>query len=258
MIDHLKTTNQTAIELLKNNLNNPDLELVGSKDLGKYSPTFANSNLDEKFHFKNVFGLNTNFCYVIQSICTITNTSKLYERGIGYVYDKDGATFLKRVMPLFRGTNQADCSINYSGLPLDFNCCDSQSYSFITSTLPVTYFESLAVPNSVLCSSSPLVPQPVQIQQNSFLSRLDGNIESVDFEDERLIDKITKIIAKFTKQLKLKTSKLTLKRIEPEVIDFSPTSNIKAKKGSLYYDESDNTLKLYTGSDWKTLAFVED
>jgi hypothetical protein len=258
MIDHLKTTNQTAIELLKNSLSNPDLELVGSKDLGRYSPAFANSNLDEKFHFKNIFGLNVNFCYVIQSICLVTNAAKLYERGIGYVYDSDGATFLKRVMPIFRGINQADCSINYSGLPLDFNCCDAQSYSFVTSTLPVTYFESLAVPNSVLCSSSPLVPQPVQIQQNSFLSRLDGDIESVDFEDERLVDKITKIISKFAKQLKLKTSKLSLKRVEPETIDMVPTSNVKAKRGSLYYDEQDDTLKIYNGQSWKTIAFLKD
>jgi hypothetical protein len=102
------------------------------------------------------------------------------------------------------------------------------------------------------------VPQPVQIQQNSFLSRLDGDIESVDFEDDRLVDKITKIIAKFTKQLKLKTSKLTLKRIEPETIDMVPTSNVKAKRGSLYYDEQDDTLKIYNGQSWKTIAFLKD
>lgn len=262
MINHLKTTNQTAIELLQNNKDNIDLELVGHKDLGKYSQTFATAlstnDLNDQSLFKNVFGFNVNFCYIIQTICLSTNTTKLYERGVGYIYDHNGVTLLKRLLPLFRGSNQSDCVPNYSGLCIDFNCCEQNSYTIISSTLPCTYFESLVVENSVLCSSSPLVPQPVQIKQNSFLSRLDGDIESVEFEDERLVDKVAKIIAKFTKQLKLKTSKLTLKRIESETIDMVPTSNVKAKKGSIYYDESDNKLKLYDGEKWKTFAFIEE
>lgn len=248
--------------MLKRNTNSADYQLAGFSDLGKYSTIFEASikggDLNETSTFKNVFGLNVNFCYVIQSVCLKTNQPILYERGVGYIYESDGLVFLKRVLPLFKGKSQGECVVNYSGLPLDFNCSNEDCYSYLTSTLPVSYFESLVVPNSVLCSSSPLVPQPVQLQNNSFLSRLDGDIESVDFEDDRLVDKIAKLISRFTKQLKLKTSKLSLKRVEPEVVDMVPTSNVKAKRGSLYYDESDDALKLYDGEKWKTIAFLKD
>jgi len=262
MIDHLKTTNQTAIELLARSSDNIDYQLAGVADLAKYSSIFETSiktgQLNDSATFKNIFGPNVNFYYVIQSVCLKTQTPTLYERGIGYIYEKDNSFFLKRVLPVFRGKSANECYVNYSGMPLDFGCSNESCYTYITSTLPVSYFESLVVPNSVLCSLVPFVPQPVPLQQNSFLSRLDGDIESVKFEDDRLVDKIAKIISKFTKQLKLKTSKLSLKRIESEVIDMVPSSNVKAKRGSLYYDESDNKLKLYDGEKWKTIEFSKD
>lgn len=262
MIDHLKTTNQTAIELLSRSGDNLDYQLAGVADLAKYSTLFETSiktgQLNDNATFKNIFGPNVNFYYAIQSVCLKTQTPTLYERGVGYIYEKDNSFFLKRVLPVFRGKNQVECYVNYTGLPIDFNCSNESCYTYITSTLPFSYFECLVVPNSVMCSSSPLVPQPIQLSPNSFLSRLDGDIESVEFEDDRLIDKIAKIISKFTKQLKFKTSKLSLKRVESEVIDIIPTSNVKAKRGSLYYDESDNKLKLYDGEKWKTIEFSKD
>lgn len=258
MIDHLKTNKKTAIELLKNNPNSLDLELIGNKDLPRYSKNYEYSELSEDLLFKNVFGTHTNFIYVIQSVCCSTNSVCLYERGVGYIYENNGSYFLKRTISFVRGKNHSDCSVNYSNTPLDFYCSSESKYTILTSSLPYTYLESLVVPNSVLCSSDMCLPQPVTIKENSFLVRFDERIESVEFEDDRLIDKITKIISKFTKQLKLKASKLSLKRVEPEIIDMVPTSNVKAKRGSLYYDESDNKLKLYDGQQWKTIAFTEE
>lgn len=262
MIDHLKTSKKIAIELLKNNPNNLDLELIGNKDLPKYSKNFEyapkDNSLSEDSLFKNVFGTNVNFIYIIQSICCSTNSCCLYERGVGHIYENKGKYFLKRILPLVRGKNHTDCSINYSNTPLDFYCEEPSKYTILSSSLPYTYLEALAAPHSVLCSSDVCLPQPVKVKENSFLLRFDNQIESVEFEDDRLIDKIAKIIVKFTKQLKLKASKLSLKRVEPEIIDMVPTSNVKAKRGSLYYDEQDDTLKLYDGHSWKTVAFLED
>lgn len=246
-----------AIEALANHPNNVDLQLIGVDKLTCCSNNLKfcveSKDITDQNKFVNIFGEKTNFFYAIEQVKN--NSIFHYERGIGHVYSTNDGTFLNRSLTIVSGKNPAESQgslINHRS-PL---LCQNDTY--IYSTIPQSFIEYFCVPNSVIVTNEIFVPNILPLAKDSFLARIDNNIESVPFDDNRLIDKIVSLICKFTKQIKLKTSKLSLKRVEPEVIDFVPSSAIKAKKGSLYYDENSNTLKIFNGLDWKTIAFVED
>lgn len=260
MIKNLKTSHITAMEALNNCSSNPDLELIGTAPLKDHSlilkQAVESNTLNDNFTFKNIFGFNTPFFYIIESISN--EAVNFFERGVGYIYEQNNKIYLKRQIPLVSGKNRLELNPVQDGIPFPFRCCDNDCKSIIYSTIPPSYIECLPTDNCVITSSLPLLPQPLRVDNNSFLGRFDNDLESVSFEDVRLVDKITNLITKFTKQLKLKTSKLSSKRLESEVIDLVPQTNPKAKKGSMYYDESDETIKVYNGQSWKTIAFLEE
>lgn len=257
MIDHLKLTSKMAIEGLCNCSLNNDLKLTGLTHLSQCSSSLKasiNSGLlDDSALFKNVFGYNVNFFYIIEKIENDTVTS--YERGIASIYKQNDNTYLDRKLSFVIGQNSVLATVNSSGKPIEFGPLNNNL--IIYSTLPPTYFECLSPSHCVLTSSEGCIPQPVVLHNDTFLGRLDNGIEDISFSDSRLIDKIINLITKFTKQLKLKTSKLSLKRIETEILDLVPSSNPQAKIGTLVYDKETNELKVYDGKYWKALMFKE-
>lgn len=255
---NIKTSRITAIEALTKS-DNEDLELIGQEPLANLSKPLANAiksgAINSSSCFSQVFGYNTNFYYIIE--CVVKEKVVRYERGIGYIYEKDNRTFLKREIPIASGKNSAECIPASTIGCSPFSCCDSDC-TVIYSSIPASLSESLPLDNSVLGCLSRFIPQCIQVQNYSILARLDGELQSISLEDQSLIEKLINSLCSFTKQIKLKTSKLFAKRIESETIDLIPTSNVKAKKGSLYYDESDDTIKVYNGQSWKTVQFLKD
>lgn len=256
-INHLKISHLVAIEAVRNNSENNDLELVGIEPIKSISPSLKSAveagGIAENNKFLNIFEVDTNFFYILESI--VNDTVYYYERGIASIYHHNDKTFLKRIRIFVSGNNSAEATASHDGIPRNINCGLN---TLVYSSIPPTYLEAISPEHCVLCSSISNLPNPVHIDNNSLLGRWDDTIQSISFNDDRLIDKFLYIVSSFAKQLKLKTSKLSLKRVEPEVIDMIPTSNVKAKKGSLYYDESDDTLKLYNGEKWRTIAFVKE
>lgn len=258
MIDHLKLSKTTAIEALDNCSANSDLKLIGIAPLKTSLPDLRTAidhgDINDSCLFKNVFGYNVNFFYVIEQV--ENNIVVNYERGIGHIYEKNGETYLDRKVSFVNGKNSAENFVNTSGQPFSFRCCN---YNLVLySSLPPTYFESLSPANCVLTSSEPCLPNPVVLHNDSLLGRLDNGIESISLLDNRLVDKLINLISKFTKQLKLKTSKLSLKKVETETLDLIPTTNPKAKAGTLYYDNESNELKVFDGTSWRVLIFKEN
>jgi hypothetical protein len=264
MIQQLKTTKIIATEVAQNCPNSPDLELVGTQSLENcdfFKESMRAGAIKEEHLLRNAIGLNQNFYYSVQCLpntrsCSIDGC--VYERGIGYLYEKDNRVFLKRSIPVMNQYSDNTASVNNSSTPRPFKCCNEQSTVIVSSITPPTYAEALAVPNSVLASSEGFLPAPVQLQQNSFLVRLFDNILSLSFDSEIFSDIIINTLAKFTKQIKLKTSKLCVKRIQSDMIDLNPSSSAKAVKGSLYYDETTDTIKFYNGTKWKSFVCVDE
>lgn len=255
MIDHLQLTHQTAIEALSNCDQNNDLVFVGTNSLSQVCSLLKSSVetglINSDHSFSKVFGYNTNFYYVIEQVekDVVVN----YERGIGYVYEQNGNNYLKRLRSFVTGKNSVEAAVNKTNTPFEFRCYNSCNL-VIYSSLPPTYIECLAPEHCVLTSSQSFLPQPVVLNTNSFLARINDNIESVSFDDERLIDKITSLISQFTKQLKLKTSKLTTKKAEFETLQLTPSTDTTAKAGTLRYDKQSNKLMLFDGQSWRTVS----
>lgn len=264
MIDHLKILPATAIEVATNNPHNLDLELIGIENLSncdifKDSIRSGDINLDSTL--RHLVGLNNNFFYSVECIsnnnrCSVTNGCT-YERGIGYLYEQNNSLFLKRLLPI---VNQYADNITQQNAkePRPFKCCESDSTVIVTCIVPPTYLEALAVPHSFIMSGYyPFIPTPVQVQENSFLGRLKESIQNIAFDSFDFVNFVVNALCKFKTQIKLKTSKLTVNRIETNLIDIKATTDQKAVKGSLCYDELTNKLKFYNGNDWKTVVFED-
>ena len=113
MIKQLTIKKNIAIEAVKYCPASEDLELVGTKPLKNYSDQLKYAidagSITDATNFKDTFGYNNNFFYVLE----VVNNQVVdgYERGVGYIYEKDGRTLLKRIAPLYSGKNSADCSV---------------------------------------------------------------------------------------------------------------------------------------------------
>lgn len=259
MINHLKTSLTTAIEALTKSHLNSDLQLIGHLPLKQacnvLKQAIDSSQLSEDHSFKKLFGLETNFFYIIEQICN--DCVNYCERGIGYIYENNDGVFLKRLLPISHGENLRSLKPILDGIGFPFTC-DHNHHLIIYSSIPTSYLECLAVENCVITSSSPGLPQPINLPNNSFLGRLENSIEAISFSDNRLINKITELISNFKNQLKLQTAKLTAKRAEFSIIDIVATKDPKAKKGSLCYDEESNSLRFYDGNSWRTILLSKD
>lgn len=265
MIDHLKTTKILAVEAANSIPSSTDLQVIELENLANcdiFKDNLRSGDINQSTTIRSLIGLNTNFFYSVE--CVPNASSKkcsldgcVYERGIGYLYEQGEHVYLKRLLPIINQYSDGSTLHSTHG-PQRFKCCDDESTVVITSIVPPSYLEALVVPYSVLVSDKDsFVPTPVQIKPNSFLARLNDSIQSLAFDSEYFIDIITSIITKFSKQLKLKTSKLCVKRIETDIIDIKPSDNQKAVKGSLVYDNENNTLKFYDGENWRTISFVD-
>jgi hypothetical protein len=258
MIKQLTIKKNIAIEAINSSCANEDLELIGTKSLENYSQqlkfAIQANEIGDHLKFSEVFGYDNNFFYTLE----VVKDSKVdgYERGVGYIYKKDDKTFLKRVAPLYCGKNSVECSPSKEKCGRTF--CSSDNV-LIYSSVPYTYLEALIVEHCVLTSSNPCLPNPVHLPQDSILARFDSDIEGVTFSDSRFIDKLVYVFGKFTKQIKLATSKLSVKRAEADIVDLVPVNSAtaKAKVGSMCYDKLSDTVKVYTKQGWKTLGFQE-
>ena len=185
MISHLKTSSTPAIQALKSNPSNVDLEVIKISSLKNCGSLLCDAIKSGQINtdnlFINVFGLNVNFLYVIEQVKN--NKICNYERGIGYIYSQDNALFLKRLHSFLIGDNISKLLPNQNGTPYPFKFDDDSVTTLIYSSIPPTYLECLAPQHCVITSSESCLPQSVAFETNSLLVRFDNNIENVSFND---------------------------------------------------------------------------
>lgn len=235
---------------------NSDFQLHGTCALAPFSSNLARAIKCEDgpdYSFLSIFGTENKFLYTIEKF---RNEQAIqYERGIGYLYKQDNNIFLKRIQPLTHGPNSSDLLPCYNG-PTDFFCKDGE-YIIASSSHPKTYVELFADPHSILTSSDSFTPQPVSLQEDSFLARLSNSIQSLSFSSDYFINIIITCITKYTKQLILKTSKLDVKRLCCDDIQLNTNNNPLNRPGVIVFDGKD--IKFFDGSHWKKLIWkIED
>ena len=251
---NLKTSKIAAIELAVSNYYNLDLELCGIRALSKFNKTISLSldTSDTEHSFENIFGYNCNFFYNVEKI---KDNKVIYsEYGIASIEKIDDKVFLKRNRPIYLNSNNKITQCHNG--PHHFQCEDSE-YLAAYSVVPSSYIELLANSNCVIGSSAPFCPSPIPIHSNSFLGRIDDNVQSIPFSElfshPELITAILEVITTYSKQLSLKTSKLESKRLCTDCLQLNTSDKPLEKKNSLIFDGEN--LKFYDGEKWKIIQW---
>lgn len=253
---NLKTVTQTAIET--GCIDQDDnLYLCGVEGLQQVNEFLSlavkNNNINQNNTFKNVFGFDCKFFYIIEQM---QNGEVIrYERGLGNLYENNDKIFLKR-NPMVAGKNSRELCFDKT-ICTKFQC-DNCSQLVVCSSYPPSYIECLVDKNSIITSIESFIPHSFVVEENSLVGRLDGDVKSISLKDKSFIDLVSDALCKYTKQLSLKTSKLDAKKISAPILQINPSAPPPAKEGCIYYDESEKALKFYDGTKWRTLIFKDD
>lgn len=241
---NLKTTNQVAVEKAQQNTKGKNLRLLGPVE----SATFF-----------DIFGLDSKFFYLAEKI--ENNQVVLRERGIGRVILSDNIYELERYQPLGFYVNGDVNAYPCVNGPIDFT-----GQITVSSSYPFSLLESLCEDHCIVACDTKFLPKTIHLSEFSFLGRLEDGVSSLPFESlcesSEFKEALARAITGYTKQLSFSASKINTKTkkgvISSSIFQLNPTSNPPAKKGTLIYDETDDVIKYYDGTSWRSLSFIKD
>ena len=179
------------------------------------------------------------------------------EYGIGEIYSyARNKKALKREFAIKTSDRRGTQDIR-DHKPIELN--PKAEYFVVHSYVPDNLRESLAIPNSVLCSVERFDPTPVELEDNSVLGRLNDKIQSIDGAELRTIltdDRIVDAVKKSKKPLILATNKLELKnRLICGHIHVRPGSRpSKPQPGLLHYNDGLDCLEIFTSQGWRSVT----
>jgi len=247
-----------------------DMVLKGTKALIEVNDSLAAflSREDTDRTFKNIIGVGNRCHYVIESFNQGEMT--LFERGIGTVAStRGGKVSLEREICIGFGDSPKYQNPSPGNTPREFE--PPFTHIRAMTVTPHTYVEALASPNSVIASIGPFNPTPVEIDDNSLLGRKDNMVQSIDMDELRemmgdLDHDAVEAIVKTQKQLKLKARRIDLERkdaaVSASVLRALPSydndTKPPAQKGSIIYNTTINRLEVFNGTEWKTVAWLEE
>jgi hypothetical protein len=249
----LKTSQTYAIECGKYVENSTDICLIGTELVCSYFPELQRKNngpCSSNNSFSNIFGFDCKFYYKIDKFCSekIIDT----EIGIGHLVKENDLIILKRDRGIFyKHEDGPVCSIIR---PVHaFSCFKDDEYLIIQSYHPHSLPELLVDPHSLIVSSPDNCVNVVNMDENSILGRLDGNVTSVSISE--LCTKVTNLLFDYTKQIILSCSQLDVKKLKTKILQLIPSKPAQAKKGSIIYNEEHDIIQYFDGSRWRTILW---
>jgi len=163
-----------------------------------------------------------NFFYQIKR----TKDERLFqysESGVGEFYETDGKIFFRReYVFLVEDTNSSYAPRKGAAPKLNVEQDDKL---ILMKYFPSNYKELLASKNSVLCSTEPFTPTPVELQDNTLLGKLNNIIQSID---------------------------------QNELWSILLQNNKKPVQGSIRYNKKDKCFEGYDGTKWRALMWGEE
>jgi hypothetical protein len=234
-----------------------DIRLLGTKglieahDLLEINTSELDSD-DRLFSF--VVGLDCRFYYLIQE--HYKDKTYIYERGVGHLELRDDEYYIVRELPLGWGNVDGESFEAGASPPVPFEGGD---HLIALSVQPPNYLEALMAPHSIIASTTPMNPTPVELESESLLGRKDDVIQSIDMDELRDM-----FLTKPQKQLKVGTRRLELTRknaaIASPVFRASPvytdTDKPPAQEGYIIYNKESKRLELFDGEKW--VAMVQE
>ena len=258
---HLKTSPQYAIEGAQQLQGSYDLELNGCECVARvdvsYKVSVENGTIcSSKNSFLSVYGLDCKFFYLAQQLKS--GTVFKYEVGLGYLEKVDDKIILKRGQPLYFSENE-NIATPSNNVPRPFYCHHDE-YVIVTTYVPRTYLELLTDDNCIITSLAPHVPSLTYVKENSIVGRFGPTIESIPveqlYQQPAFINSVVDSISKHTKNLILKSSKLTAKAISADYILLKETSTRPPEKeGTLFFNKDSKTLCYYADNCWRELVW---
>ena len=229
---NLQTSTVPAVENCESISNSYDIRL-----LGPHSPYGPDNT------FSKVFSKDAKFYYRIDQLHR--NSIVKYEVGLGYLEND----LLKRFRPLYHGV-QADQPAPSANGPQYFVPNEGEQL-VISSYIPRMFHEALCDPHTIVTSIAPFVPHPVALSENSFLGRLDDNVQSIPFSSifnsKELIDLITQTIISYISTL------LSTKSVSTDNLQFNVAKKPPKTTGTLSFDGEN--LKYYDGKKYRVLQW---
>lgn len=239
-----------------------DLHLVGTEALYPYFPDIA-QNKDEinsaNNSFYNTYGTNHRFYYRIEKYCH--NKVEDVEIGIGCLIKDKDIIFLKRLQPFLFQHGQEP--LQSCANPIyNFRVCEGDEYIIARSHMPTTPHELLVDPYSLIVSQDFGFPNNLSVKPHSIIARADNNITSLKAADLNTLDGFSEAtktaICDYTKQLVLNTSQIYVKKLKTEQLQLMPTNMSAAKKGTLIYNQDEDSLYFFNGDKWRKLVWHEE
>jgi hypothetical protein len=209
------------------------LRLLDVKETEKLSGVHSNYVISENLLQNNILP-GENFCYHLE------DKDGNYEIGFGEIVKEGRRFYLEREKPLWNGKKSKDGNVdrNRSRAPFSF----SGEAPLFLYTLAPNFEDCFAYPNSVLCSSKPLHPSPVEMQDNTLLGCKDGAVQSVDGSE--FLEMFGELIVNNLNEKALVLSSIRLK----------PTNRmLNPVRGTIIYNNDTNRIEFYNGQDWSAL-----
>ena len=227
----------------------------------KHTGSHLTGCLHEDQCLVHAFDTDTEFFYTIENFdSTDINSRELIhlERGLGHI-EKSGKTshFIRDVV-LEVQQRDSDLPIGKDG-HLDF---PDDCYLVIGSYIPRNYIDLFYNEHSIVCSTGALTPSPIEIEENSVVGRLHGEIKSLDSEDLCFIlttDYVIKSLKDINAPILIATNHFEMlndksKLLTGHVVLKSRQGKPRNReKGSIIFNSSTNSLEFFDGSKWKTI-----
>lgn len=242
--------------IAKNNV----IKLLDVKQF-KHTGSHFTGYIQEEDSLRRTFDKDTSFFYTLETFDnTDINSRKLnrQEKGLAHVKKVGKDLVLIREVALSTNEQGQDTPRDEKGF---FELPDD-SYVVIGSYIPTNYIDLFYRKHSILCSTDELSPSPIELEKNSLLGRLEGEVQSLNSDDISLIlspDYVVKslynnndpiLISSDHVELTSTKSKLLISQI---VLKATPRKPRNKEQGTIIFNSSSNSLEFYDGDKWRKI-----
>jgi len=252
-----KKIRNKAIAVSPGSFKDGKLELLHIEFLKEAGSRF-HAYFPEEESLRKTFDQEVYFFYTIENFDGEDQTTRKLlqaERGLARVKKTRGKYYLLRETLLSSHDSSASLQRTEEGF-LEF---PEEDHLVVNSYIPQSYAESLCYGNSVICSSEPFTPYPVEIQENSVVGRLDGDVESINSKELALIlttDFVVDSLETNSRPLLLGSDHI--EAINPQTKLVSSHLVIKPRDGkprnrqagTIVFNSKTNSLEFFNGSSW--------
>jgi hypothetical protein len=188
----------------------------------------------------------------------------LSEEGVGIFRKGEKHPYMIRETPHKQYTEENGNLHSIDGRLLKF---DSDQYLIVTTRTPKLHEHLYAVEDCVICSSSPYNPNPVYLNENTVLGKVDGNIQDISGEKLALVlgkegfqssfkqNDLPLISSSNKFELSGKNSLIICNTIVLKSTRSRPTN---AQPGQLIYNARKKCFEGFDGMKWRPLQWGDE